>query len=356
MRLDGQAPVGQENSSFLVRDPRCSKTGLARPQLGWAKEGVVTVTVDESTCDRQLTLRSGRVLGYREMGPPDGVPIVGCHGGAQLARYPSQRQTFAAIADMRLIAPDRPGVGQSGLKPGRSFLDWADDVRELMDELDVERFAIFGVSSGGPYAAACACSMASRVSVLGLVSSAAPLWDMSRESPSVLDSAAPLARELILLASESKDRARSRIAEICDDELRQIQHSPDQWIDEWIRTAPEVDQRVLEGSDFRSLQIKAGIELASRGLKSYTDEFVLNVTETWGFSPRNVLVPAHIWHGGRDASVSLTIAESLADMFPAALRHFYPDEGHLLFHSRTTEILVSLADAHRRRVTELSGA
>jgi pimeloyl-ACP methyl ester carboxylesterase len=53
-------------------------------------------------------------------------------------------------------------------------LDWADDVAELADALDVDRFAVVGVSGGGPGALACAWAMPDRIRSVGVVSGAAP--------------------------------------------------------------------------------------------------------------------------------------------------------------------------------------
>ena len=50
---------------------------------------------------------------------------------------------------MRLISVDRPGIGLSDPLPGRRLLDWADDVRELANALELRRFRVVGLSGGG---------------------------------------------------------------------------------------------------------------------------------------------------------------------------------------------------------------
>ena len=71
---------------------------------------------------RQITVRDGRTLAYAEYGRPSGRPkIIYCHG------VPSSRvegdltidDRIAAELDLRVIVPDRPGVGQSQSQPGR---------------------------------------------------------------------------------------------------------------------------------------------------------------------------------------------------------------------------------------------
>ncbi len=58
----------------------------------------------------------------------------------------------ARKTDIRLIGIDRPGMGRSQFQKRRCLLDWPDDVMELADYLGIERFAVLGVSGGGPYA------------------------------------------------------------------------------------------------------------------------------------------------------------------------------------------------------------
>ena len=76
----------------------------------------------------------------------------------------------ASRLNARVIAVDRPGFGLSDFKPGRQILDWPDDVIELADALRLSRFAVLGLSSGGPYAAVCALRIYQRLTAVGLVS------------------------------------------------------------------------------------------------------------------------------------------------------------------------------------------
>ena len=49
---------------------------------------------------------------------------------------------------LRLIAPDRPGIGQSDFQLNRRFFDWTKDVTFLSDALGLDKFSVLGVSSG----------------------------------------------------------------------------------------------------------------------------------------------------------------------------------------------------------------
>ena len=62
----------------------------------------------------------------------------------------------ATDAHVRLISLDRPGYGRSSYHGGRTFADFARDVGQLADHLELDTLAVAGHSSGGPHAAACA--------------------------------------------------------------------------------------------------------------------------------------------------------------------------------------------------------
>jgi pimeloyl-ACP methyl ester carboxylesterase len=75
---------------------------------------------------------------------------------------------------VRVIAPDRPGYGLSDLKQARKLLDWPEDAAELADNLLMDRFAVLGISRGGPYAVCCAHQPTDRLSGAAIVSGMGP--------------------------------------------------------------------------------------------------------------------------------------------------------------------------------------
>ncbi|MBW2547908.1 MAG: hypothetical protein DRH23_06320 [Deltaproteobacteria bacterium] len=121
-----------------------------------------------------LHLRDGRKLAYAEYGDPHGYPVMLFHGN------PSSRLSWGLIPDspfrphLRLIAPDRPGFGRSDFQPGRRLLDWPDDVSELAEALGLNRFAVLGVSGGGPATLACAWRIPERLTAVGPTNPVAP--------------------------------------------------------------------------------------------------------------------------------------------------------------------------------------
>ena len=126
--------------------------------------------------DRDIRLRDGRVLAYAEYGRAGGQPIIHCHGS------PSSRVegrlfwagSVAAELGVRIIIPDRPGMGRSTFLAGRRVVDWPNDVMELADSLGIGSFSVLGESGGGPYAAACGALLPDRVRAVGLLNCVAP--------------------------------------------------------------------------------------------------------------------------------------------------------------------------------------
>ncbi len=108
----------------------------------------------QASVDHVIRLSDGRSLAYAEYGALDGFPVVNCHGGLVCGLDVAAADGTAAAAGVRLISPDRPGVGLSDPDPGRTLAAWAQDVAELLDHIGVQRFAAMGWSMGGQYAAA----------------------------------------------------------------------------------------------------------------------------------------------------------------------------------------------------------
>lgn len=94
---------------------------------------------------------------------------------AAMSSLGRSRSIAAAEAGIRLIAPDRPGMGGSDFQPGRRVIDWPADVAALAEHLALERFAVLGYSGGAPFAAAVGAMLPERVRSVSLVACVAHL-------------------------------------------------------------------------------------------------------------------------------------------------------------------------------------
>src|SRR5262245_23674301 len=77
--------------------------------------------------------------------------VVVFHGGPG-----GHDQAFAAeplvAAGFGSITPSRPGYLRTPLPVGRSLEEQADTIAALLDALDIDKVAAYGLSAGGPYA------------------------------------------------------------------------------------------------------------------------------------------------------------------------------------------------------------
>jgi pimeloyl-ACP methyl ester carboxylesterase len=259
--------------------------------------GAVAATVE---------LRDGRRLAYRQWGPLDGFPVLG-FGGTPHSGLEGLGPEAAEASAVRLVIADRPGYGDSDFKPDRTLLDWPRDVGELADVLGIDRFAVFGMSGGGPHAAACAYALRDRVSALGLVSSPGPVWDRPE-----LRFSLPLHRQpLVEVAARDSAVAAQALVDDCRRQLAEAEP----WSDE------------------------NGARPSAEGYAR--DLFILFVSP-WGFAPEEIGVPTLIWHGDRDPAVPFAVGEFFHRAISGSSLRVLPREGHLVMGAHAREILDAL--------------
>ncbi|HJU64390.1 MAG TPA: alpha/beta fold hydrolase [Gemmatimonadaceae bacterium] len=94
-----------------------------------------------------MQVRVGTIdCAYDDVGA--GLPVIWLHG------FPHNRKLWApqlrALAGQcRCIAPDLRGFGESSIQPPYSMDQYADDIAQLLDALDVPRAVVGGLSMGG---------------------------------------------------------------------------------------------------------------------------------------------------------------------------------------------------------------
>jgi pimeloyl-ACP methyl ester carboxylesterase len=119
--------------------------------LSPALHAAAPAKIDLDTFDslkRTVTLANGERLAYVPMGDPHGTPVVLIHGYTDNARDWVPLVPYLA-PQLRLILVDIRGHGQSG-KPECCYtrLDFAYDIKLLLDRLHIERADIVGHSLG----------------------------------------------------------------------------------------------------------------------------------------------------------------------------------------------------------------
>lgn len=123
----------------------------------------------------------GRALTFAEWGDLDGKPVFALHGapGCRLDRHPNAGLIRSAGA--RVISYDQPGHGGSGRRRGRTVADAVGDVAAIADHLGAGRFAVNGLSGGGPHALAVAALLGGRVIRAACIVGVAPFDALGEE-------------------------------------------------------------------------------------------------------------------------------------------------------------------------------
>jgi pimeloyl-ACP methyl ester carboxylesterase len=271
----------------------------------------------------RILLPDGRRLAYAEYGTAGGHPVLYFHGFPSSRREARLLHEAALAADVHIIAPDRPGYGDSDDAPGRSMADWARDCAALTGQLGLTRFAIVGVSGGGPYALACARHLPDhRPGALTACTLVCPLGAIYRSE--LLSQMNPAARASLLMGRQPAwltnlvyGAPTTALLAFWPDLVEQFRHI----------AAPPADRAVLrEGDTARILNrtiadaMRKGAPGARRDLTLYTNH--------WGLDLSEIRMPIRIWHGTDDGTVPITHARWLADQLPDAHLTELPGDGH----------------------------
>ena len=285
---------------------------------------------------REIRLRDGRVLAYSEYGSPRGLPIIHCHG-TRSSRVEGDLILDATVATelgLRIIVPDRPGMGRSDFQAGRRIVDWPNVVLELAAALGLDTFAVLGSSGGAPYAAACGALLPNRIRVVGLLGGVAPV-----DGPGVLAAMSPPLRIMVRLARFAPAVLRGLFRL----NLRAMRGGGRRGSDRMAASLPEPDRTLLQRPEIRDGFMACFRESCRQGPRGPVWDVAL-MARPWGFDLSAITVPVLLWQGERDRNVPAAHGRYLAGAISTCRARFYPDEAHLslpLNHQR--EILSALA-------------
>jgi pimeloyl-ACP methyl ester carboxylesterase len=274
-----------------------------------------------------LALRDGRTLACLEVGPAKGAPVFHFHGHGSSRLEALALAEAAEKAGVRLIAFDRPGIGYSSPKTGDRLLDWPSDVAEAADQLGIQRFAVQGMSAGGPYALACADVLKGRVTACSLVSTVPP--------PTIALLAGPAMRRFVWWAARMfPNTLRRRLQEF----------RPDNMTEAMVRARMVRIGQWLGGADLRLMQDPSKLDLLARTMMEAGRQNgqgnrneIERLTRPWGFDIRKIDVPVFLFHGDQDQIMHVGPARVMARLIKRCAAKFYPSEGHF-------SVLVNKAD------------
>ena len=279
----------------------------------------------------EVVLRDGRTLSYLERGDEAGKPVFVLHAslGSKLLYAPHVAD--ATRRGIRLIGHDRAGYGDSSAKPGRAVVDEAADVLALADELGIDRFAVWGNSTGGSLALACGAKCGDRLVGVASIAGVAPFpaegldW-FSGVDPEIISDynfyrTDPVAWRRKMTADVGA--MKNTTVEQMRASLSNTPSAPDRSV-----LSPEL-------VEFACAQLRDGL---SHGPEGWIDDYVSGLTP-WGFELGSITTPLLLWHGLDDPMVPRSHANWLAGRLPRAEVRLEPNEGHVsLFANKIPEV------------------
>jgi pimeloyl-ACP methyl ester carboxylesterase len=273
--------------------------------------------------DDAITLPDRRTLAYTEVGATGrGTPTaVYLHGA------PTSRLDLVGLDDeladagVRVISPDRPGYGGSSPHPGRSMVDHVADIVALADRLGIDRFAVVGLSSGGPYAVAAASVLGGRAIATAVIAGVTDFgWDGAWHG-------------------------------YVEDEV-QIMRQPDEhaavrWCEERYGAdglgflAGDLPPSDAATAAPRGGMIASIVESFRQGVAGYAHDVWLQ-GKAWSFDLASITVPVRVYHGDVDAVVPLAHGEHTASVVPGATLEVWPGVEHVATVRRVPDVLRTL--------------
>ena len=260
-------------------------------------------------------LEDGRRISWAEYGSASGAPLVLLHG------TPGSRLQFrllhepAAAAGVRLVTPERPGSGRSDPVPGGvTYVGYSDDLRQLLDHLELGTVTMAGASGGAGFALAAAILHPERVRRLLLVSAGS-----LPAPPEALKRLIPPVRILLALARHAPRLTGKLLAS----QVSNLDSAAARW---GRRFMPSADRRVFEeptrlaafAEDFREA-LRQGPGAAVQDLRLGRE----------GLDLADLDVDTVLLHGVDDVNVPIEIARWFAAQVPSSRLMETPSAGHL---------------------------
>lgn len=208
------------------------------------------------------------------------------------------RRTAPTLPGARVLTYDRPGYGLSTLHPGRTLLTDVDDVRHLLDALQLRDVAVLAFSGGAAVAYACAAHLDHRISGLGVISGAT--WPTG--------------------PPPGEDALRSAASTLAADPAAALARLQEH--------APHIDQRLLADPAW-AVPLRDGTrDAVAQGVEGWVAEARL-VRSAWPVQAENVPTRVLLAHGDQDHTVPVDVVRGLVERLPDAHLAVLHRAGHL---------------------------
>lgn len=283
--------------------------------------------------DTTVVDASGTAVGLYSYGAPDGRPVFALHGvpacgaGFDWAGEPARER------GIRLLAPDRPGVGRSAPRTDWRVADYPAMLASLADALGIDRFGVLGYSGGGPYAVACAVELGERMTSVAVCAGSGEVGTVA-----TLDDFARTDRRMMAMSQRHPRLARV----VLDVSAMAATWSPKLAMKSFLSELSETDRDVAARMGSPTEAMRLFTMAFQEGAHGVVADYRA-LAQSWGVDPAAAAVPVTVWHGSADTMVPLRHSQELAARMPGAVLTVWEGEGHLATVTHIAEVLDSFA-------------
>ena len=281
-----------------------------------------------------ISLRSGRCLEVWEYGDPGGHPTLFFHGLIGSHYQASYISEQAKLAGLRIIAPNRPGVGKSDFVRRKSALDAVPDVEELVRVLALPEFSVIGISGGTPYALAILHLLGQQVRTVTIISGMGPM-----RLPGALRGMERRRQLFLKVGSRYSHLARRAFQKASE----RFKADPEGFLNRLVATWSIPDQAIFRRRHIFELFLKDLHEVFTAGVGAEGLAQELAIYRNYGFSledlPRDKRVT--LWQGLSDSIVPSAMAWTVTQHLPNCETHFVPG-GHFVAVDVAGQIIARL--------------
>jgi pimeloyl-ACP methyl ester carboxylesterase len=283
---------------------------------------------------RLLVMRDGRKLEVTEYGDPAGHPAFFFHGLIGSHHQAAYISEAAGRVGLRIIAPNRPGVGHSDFVGRKTPLESVPDVEDVAKSLRLDDFSLIGISGGTPYALAALSRLPHRVTTTTVISGMGPM-----RLPAAL---------------RGMDRRRrvalevgSRWPRVAERGFRKAMHrfraDPVHFLDRLVATWSAPDQVLFKRKVIYDLFMQDLHQVFTVGAGPITLAHELALYRNYGVSLRDLPQDKRItiWHGLSDNIVPPAMACQVALALPNCEAHLVTG-GHFVAIDIAGQIIAQL--------------
>ncbi|MDX1877919.1 alpha/beta hydrolase [Mycolicibacterium sp. 141076] len=296
----------------------------------------MVMSIDRPKLEGNIAVGEDRQIGFAEFGDPQGRAVFWLHGTPGARRQiPTEARAFAAQKNIRLIGIDRPGIGSSTPYQYENVLGFTEDLRTIADTLGINRFAVIGLSGGGPYTLATASAMPDRVVMAAVLGGVAPLIGEDGISSGLME-LAKIVRPIIEVAD-------TPIRWVAGSLIKVIAPFGSPALDLYARISPDGDRNLLSRPEFKAMFLDDLLNGSRKQLAAPFADIVVFARD-WGFRLADITVPVRWWHGDADHIVPYAHGQHAVARIADAEMYTLPGESHLAGLGVPEDILTKILE------------